>query len=133
MDVIDLKIEQHRTEIVSGLKSKRGWTVVDNFISEDIVRMVRKEAEELRRNGYFSASKSERFDDAAQKLVAYEKTGVEAMQLEGGDQYFIAPRLHEYVVQITKSLAAVVNQDVSGVIVDDSMAANKLAVCLEDV
>lgn len=62
--------------------------------------------------------------------MTYEKHNVEAMQLDGGDQYFDAPRLHEYVVQAARSLPSLLsNGDVE---LDGAYAANKLAVCMGD-
>ena len=52
------------------------------------------------------------------------------MQLEGGDQYFDAPRLHEYVLQAATSLPGLLSD--GDVELDGSFAANKLAVCLGD-
>lgn len=111
-------------QLVQGVLGDTRWAVVDNLLPEDTIRVLRKEAVALRREGFFQTSQSER------NGVVYEKNNVEAMQLDGDEQYFIAPRLHEYVVQTARSLPGLLNN--GDVDVDGSYAANKLAVCLGD-
>jgi SM-20-related protein len=122
MDMVDEAFLGAEPRLVQGVLSDTKWAVVDNFLSEDTIRTLRKEAVALRKEGCFQTSQSER------NGIVYEKNNVEAMQLDGDEQYFIAPRLHEYVVQTARSLPGLLNN--GEVDVDGSYAANKLAVCL---
>ena len=125
MDTVGETFEQHERAIAQLLSSKhKPFAVIDNFFPHTTIQALRNEAVRLRDNGNFVTSQSER------NGVTYEKHNVEAMQLDGGDQYFDAPRLHEYVVQAARSLPSLLsNGDVE---LDGTFAANKLAVCLGD-
>ena len=125
MDTVGETFVQHEQAIAQLLSSKhRPFAVIDNFFPRTTIQALRNEAVRLRDNGNFVTSQSER------NGVTYEKHNVEAMQLDGGDQYFDAPRLHEYVVQAARSLPSLLsNGDVE---LDGTFAANKLAVCLGD-
>ena len=122
MAVVDEAFFEAEPRLVEGVLGSTKWAVVDDLFSEDTIRTLRKEAVALRNKGYFQASQSERNGHV------YEKNNVEAMQLDGDEQYFVAPRLHEYVVQTARSLPGLLNN--GDVDVDGNFAADKLAVCL---
>lgn len=139
MHAVDQALTEQAHQIRDGL-DRVGWAQVDNVLGSDMIQTMRAEAVELRRKGLFAVSQSTRFDSVSQKTIVYEKNGVEAMQLDGGDQYWIAPRMHEYVVQAARSLSSFINgagtsnrssnSRCAGSALDGSHAANKLAVCL---
>ena len=122
MDQIDDAFLAKEKDIASMLSSDQSWAVIDHFLPPEIISVLRQEALSLRQQGQFVTSQSERHG------VTYEKNNVEAMQLDGGDQYFVAPRLHEYVVQAARTLPSILSDGV--IDLDGTMAANKLAVCL---
>lgn len=106
--------------------------VVDNFLGQDLITAMRKEAESLLPS--MVPSQSTRWDEETQSVVAYEKKGVLSIQIEGGTYgYEKSPRLVEYIVALTTHLSHKLNQ----ILPDDyhltgQEQTNKLAVCLGD-
>jgi hypothetical protein len=106
--------------------------VVDNFLGEELITAMRKEAESLLPS--MVPSQSTRWDEQTQSVVAYEKKGVLSTQIEGGTAgYEKSPRLVEYIVTLTANLSHKLNQ----ILPDDchltgDEQTNKLAVCLGD-
>ena len=122
MDEIDDAFLKVESDIASILSKNKSWAVIDNFLPPETIATLRQEAILLREKGHFVVSESERHG------VKYEKKNVEATELDGGEQYYQAPRLHEYVVQAARTLPSLLsNGDVD---LDGTVAANKLAVCL---
>ena len=122
MDEIDDAFLKVESDIASILSKNKSWAVIDNFLPPETIATLRREAILLREKGHFVVSESERHG------VKYEKKNVEATELDGGEQYYQAPRLHEYVVQAARTLPSLLsNGDVD---LDGTVAANKLAVCL---
>ena len=121
MDIVDEAFLDNESKIASIINTTKPYTVIDNFFPADVITQLRREAVHLRKQGNFVTSQSER------NGVTYEKHNVEAMQLDGGDIYYDAPRLHEYVVQAARTLPSLLsNGDID---LDGTYAANKLAVC----
>ncbi len=130
MGIVEACFDAAEATISRGVLGHAEWAVVDDLLSEADVRALRAEAVQLRAEGLFAVSQSEKSNPFTGLMEPYEKSNVEAMQLDGGEQYFLAPRLHEYVVQAARSLPGVLNN--GDIDIDGTTAANKLAVCLGD-
>mmetsp|Transcript_15680 Transcript_15680/g.30627 ORF Transcript_15680/g.30627 Transcript_15680/m.30627 type:complete len:408 (+) Transcript_15680:24-1247(+) len=117
--------------IINGLRSK-GFAIVDGFLSAATVAEMRGEANRLLENGLLVTSMSTRWDEATKKVVEYEKHNVLATALEGGESYFLSPRLTEYVVAMVSTLPPLINAEFKTAALTNAAATNKLAVCLGD-
>lgn len=115
-------------EIERGLNGK-GWAVVDNFLDLDLCKTMRNEAGKLYESNTFTVSKSTRWDSATGSSVYYDKHNVFSTQLNGGEQYYSAPRLHEYVVSMTRSLVPILSSEYPEASLSPTAVSNKLAVC----
>ena len=83
MDTVDETFLSHEHTIAQLCSSTHPpFAVIDDFFEPSTIHALRTEAVRLRDNGHFVTSQSER------NGVTYEKHNVEAMQLDGGDQYF---------------------------------------------
>ena len=83
MDTVDETFLSHEHTIAQLCSSTSPpFAVIDDFFHPSTIQALRTEAVRLRDNGHFVTSQSER------NGVTYEKHNVEAMQLDGGDQYF---------------------------------------------
>ena len=83
MDTVDETFLSHEHTIAQLCSSTHPpFAVIDDFFEPSTIQALRTEAVRLRDNGHFVTSQSER------NGVTYEKHNVEAMQLDGGDQYF---------------------------------------------
>lgn len=104
--------------------------VVDNFLGSDFIISLRSEAEGLLPS--MVPSQSTRWDEASQSVVAYEKHQVMSTQIVGGTEgYAASPHLVEYVVTLTQSLSAKLNQILpDNCKLSGTEQTNKLAVCL---
>eukprot|EP00801_Mesodinium_rubrum_P001527 Mrub_01527.p1 GENE.Mrub_01527~~Mrub_01527.p1 ORF type:complete len:688 (-),score=65.14 Mrub_01527:57-1862(-) len=114
-------------EIIEKFK-KNGYSIIDDFLSKKDIETLRYEAVSLYKKNKFKISQSTRFDNHLNRHISYEKSNVFATQLEGGDDYFESPRLHEYVYATAKSLTPLFNNAFKFRL-DGRLAANKLAVC----
>ena len=121
-------VERSSSEIVRGLNGK-GWAVVDNFLDLDLCKTMRNEAGKLYESNTFTVSKSTRWDSATGSSVYYDKHNVFSTQLNGGEQYYSAPRLHEYVVSMTRSLVPILSSEYPEASLSPTAVSNKLAVC----
>lgn len=107
-----------------------GIAVIDNFLGDELITAMRKEAEALLPS--MIPSQSTKWDESLKSIVAYDKKGVLSTQIEGGaDGYKTSPRLVEYIVTLTSQLSYKLNQ----ILPDDcrlngEIQTNKLAVCL---
>ena len=130
MDAISAAIQRHRDSIVTQLRD-RGLFVVDGLLGEEVCQHMRLEAELLHRKSCMVPSQSTRWDDEAQALRPYNKHHVLSMQIQGGhEQYGMAPRLVEYTVEVTQTLAPLISGAFSEAPLNASVQTNKLAVCL---
>jgi len=132
MTLVDKSVHLASGKIIEGLKTK-GWAVVDDFFpSISTVKKLRQEAVSLFKGGAFSVSQSSRYDANTNSLVKYDKHNVFATQLVGGDMYFKAPRLHEYVVQLVSSIVPLLANSFPEADLHPKLASNKLANCVGD-
>eukprot|EP00613_Pedinella_sp_CCMP2098_P023258 CAMPEP_0171697384 /NCGR_PEP_ID=MMETSP0991-20121206/8789_1 /TAXON_ID=483369 /ORGANISM="non described non described, Strain CCMP2098" /LENGTH=321 /DNA_ID=CAMNT_0012286167 /DNA_START=62 /DNA_END=1028 /DNA_ORIENTATION=+ len=133
LDSITNAVEKHAETICKQLEH-RGFFVIDEFLGDDTCAAMRAEAENFHRLGYMAPSQSTRWDPSKKELVPYDKHNVLSMQVQGGvDQYGLSPRLVEYTVGLTESLAPVVAAHFpDSAPLDGTAQSNKLAVCLGD-
>jgi len=125
---VSTAVQIHSDKIVLGLRTD-GWSVVDGFLQSGLCDVMRSEAEFLYENNYFVKSQSTRWDWATQSVMSYDKHNVFSTQLNGGEAYFQAPRLHEYLVGMTRSVVPMLSSAFPEAQLSASMMSNKLAVC----
>lgn len=128
MDIVAESVRQAAPHLIEGLKDK-GFATVDNFLPEEWLEKLRAEAVGFYENGSFEVSQSSRFDPKTENLVTYDKHNVYAMQLNGGEDYYRGPRLHEYVVSTVKSIIPLFDQAFPHAKLHPQLVSNKLAVC----
>lgn len=138
MTPTELHIERVRSAIVKnskliidGLSTKR-YAVVDNLLGNDILEEMRKEAEVLYKNGNMIISQSTKYDKASGEVISYDKKNVYSCQLMGSDMYFHAPRLHEYIYSLSKTMIPLINSNFKLASLSNTMSSTKLAVCTGD-
>ena len=85
-----------------------GFAIIDNFLSDKYQTILRDEAEEQYKNKRMTISKSTKWDESLQQVIEYKKHNVYSMQLSGGEQYYQAPKLHEYLVGMVSSMFEVI-------------------------
>lgn len=115
-----------------GQLRKAEFCIVDNFLPDTLCDSMREESVNLFKKSLFSPSQTTKWDEVSNSVITYEKRNVLAMQLNGGEDYWESPRLHEYLVQMTKSCVPHLQQKFPEAHICSSMTANKLAVCLGD-
>lgn len=118
-------------KLIADLNSK-GYCYVDNFLGTEFCKTLRKEAVSLYETNKFVTSQSTRWCSIENKPIYYDKHNVFSTQLEGGEAYFDAPRLHEYVVSCVKTIVPILRSEFPHAMLDERMASNKLAVCVGD-
>ena len=128
MEKVSESVQRAMPDVINGLDTK-GWAVLDNFLGERLCHEMRKEAVSLYDSNYYSISQSTRWDSATNSSISYDKHNVFSMQLDGGDQYYIAPRLHEYMVSLTRSVVPLLSTQYPEAMLSSTMMSNKLAVC----
>ena len=128
MDVVASAVKAAGPKLIEGLNEK-GYAIVDEFLPSIYIDTLRKEAVNFYEGGSFEVSQSSRFDPKTESLVTYDKHNVYAMQLNGGEDYYKGPRLHEYVVSTVKSLVPILRESFPAAMLDSSLVSNKLAVC----
>ena len=74
-------------------------------------------------------SQSTRYDPDTESVITYDKHNVFAMQLDGGEDYYRGPHLHEYIVSAVKSLVPALTEEFPEAMINAHMISNKLAVC----
>jgi hypothetical protein len=112
MMLVTKRVKLAEPTIVRGLL-ENGFAVIDSFLGDNVCKYYRKEAEGLYNRGSMSISQSTRWDADSNAAVSYDKVNVKSAQLNGGDDYFLAPRLHEYVVALIKALVpSVIHQTI---------------------
>ena len=124
-------VEARNHEIVRGLQDQ-GWFVCDDFLGKDVCKVYRDEAAGFYSRKEMTISKSTRWDSDTQSVITYDKHNVYATQLNGGDMYYVSPRLHEYVVSLIKSIVPPISDAFPDASLSPTMASNKLAVCTGD-
>lgn len=132
MDIVADAVKKAAPALIEGLASEKGYAVVDNFLSPEWMHTLRGEAVSLFKGGSFAVSQSTRFDPETEQLVTYDKHNVYAMQLNGGEDYYKAPCLHEYVVSTVKTVIPLLSEAFPEAHLDPSLQTNKLAVCTGD-
>ena len=125
---VNAAVQIHSERIIMGLKTD-GWSMIDGFLQSGLCGVMRDEAVFLYENNYFDKSQSTRWDWATQSVVAYDKHNVFSTQLNGGEAYFQAPRLHEYLVGMTRAVVPILSSAFPEAQLSPSMMSNKLAVC----
>jgi SM-20-related protein len=115
--------------IVDQLQSK-SYAIVDDFLGSDISLLYRNEAEKMQSK--MVPSQSTRWDEATNSVIAYDKHNVLSTQLLGGDMYYSAPRLHEYIVSMVQNIVPLLSKIFPEARLSPTLASNKLAVCLGD-
>ncbi len=139
--------------IIDGLRSPHGWAVCDGFLSAARCAELRREAVALFDEGRYLTSQSSRWDSnyphtlqrsttpcnlalptcrwdsKSQSLVYYDKHNVYSTELAGGEQYYSAPRLHEYVHATIKTIVPLLKHAFPEAHLSVVYASNKLAVC----
>ena len=112
--------------------TENGYAILDNFLSEKHQKILRNEAEDQYKNKRMSISKSTRWDEDLQQVVEYNKHNVYSMQLSGGEQYYEAPKLHEYLVGMVQNMHQIImtnKEFAKEALLSPKNFANKLAVC----
>ena len=118
-------------DLVAGLRAK-GYFVMDDFLTRKFCETLRNEAAVLYEAGHFVTSQSTRWCSVENKAVYYDKHNVYSMQLLGGETYYQAPRLHEYIVAAVKAIVPELQRGFPEARLSSVMASNKLAVCVGD-
>jgi Rps23 Pro-64 3,4-dihydroxylase Tpa1-like proline 4-hydroxylase len=131
MESIAVAVEAASASIVDGLESK-GWALYDGLLDAQTCRDMRAEAVALYVKDYYAVSQSTRWDSESNRSITYDKRNVYSMQLNGGEQYYVAPKLHQDMVQITRTLQPILSQHFPEAMLSSTMMANKLAVCTGD-
>jgi hypothetical protein len=131
MEKISLAINKASGTIIDGLETQ-GWAMVDGLLDENLCKEMRAEAVELYDEGYFATSQSTKWDTESNSSVTYDKHNVFSMQLDGGEQYYVAPQLHHYMVTMTKTLQPILAERFPEAQLSSTMMSNKLAVCTGD-
>ena len=131
MNLIKTRLIENSQTLMTNFRNN-GYAYVDNFLGADTLRSMRKEAEELYKNNYYTISQSTKFDPNTGQVISYDKHNVYSMQLDGGELYYKGPRLHEYVVSMVKHITPILNENFKSLSLSSSSAANKLAVCTGD-
>jgi hypothetical protein len=129
MDSVREAVQRNANHMLNELES-RGWSVVDNFLMGNVCEELRVEAEDLYQHEYFTQSQSTKWDEETDSTLVYNNENVYSMQLDGGDQYYLAPKLHEYVVALTKEMQPLIVGRFPQAKLCDLYLANKLAVCV---
>ena len=126
---VQKRLTEKGSEMIAGLR-KDGYAVVDDCLSLATMRSLRQEAEGLYRLGKFSVSQSTRWCPKQMKQIYYDKHNVFSFQLNGGQDYFSSPRLHEYVVSCVSSVSSLLQTAFPHAQLSNKLASNKLAVCI---
>ena len=116
-------------EIISQLQ-RNGYAIVDEFLGSDISVVYRREAELMLSK--MVPSQSTRWDETSNSVIAYDKHNVLSTQLLGGEMYYSAPRLHEYIVSMVQNIVPLLSKTFPEAKLSPTLASNKLAVCLGD-
>ena len=118
-------------KIISGLSTKK-YAIVDNLLGNASLEEMRKEAELLYKNGNMFISQSTKYDKTSGDVVSYDKKNVYSCQLMGSEMYFHAPRLHEYIYSLSKTIIPLINDNFKFASLSNTMSSTKLAVCTGD-
>eukprot|EP01036_Dinobryon_divergens_P027889 gene27889-36743_t len=120
----------NRVDEIIGQLQRNGYAIVDEFLGSDISVIYRKEAELMQSK--MVPSQSTRWDETSKSIIAYDKHNVLSTQLLGGEMYYSAPRLHEYIVSMVQNIVPLLSKTFPEAKLSPSLASNKLAVCLGD-
>lgn len=129
MNHVTSSLNKVKSRLLTDLK-ENGYAIANNVLGLELCKQYRSEAEKLYQEGHMVASQSTRWDNATNTVISYDKYNVMSTQLQGGEMYYIAPRLHEYVVTLVKSIAPAVLKAFPASKLSENLASNKLAVCL---
>ena len=105
MKLVTQSINRVSNKIVRDLKND-GFAVIDNVLGFEVCSYYRTEAQGYYDRKEMLTSQSTFFDQTTNAIVSYDKLNVLSTQLNGGDDYEKAPRLHEYVVALTKTMVS---------------------------
>lgn len=134
MEGVEIAVRQRAGQMTEALE-KKGYWACDDFLGRDAANQMILEAAGLEKGGMMSVGQSTRWNADKGEAETYEKENVVTMQLQGGEDYFLAPRLTEYVVkltaEITKAVNAAIGADGSPILMETHQT-NKLAVCRGD-
>jgi hypothetical protein len=115
---------------IFGQLGEKGFAVVDGFLYPSMCADMRLEAAALLQQGRLEASQVTGWDHEAARSVAQAEPGVFRMQLDGGDDYFTAPRLHELVVALVRTAAPLFGEEYPAAQLCSQYAANSLVATL---
>jgi hypothetical protein len=124
-------IIKNKSAIISELSTKK-YAVVDNLLGASTLEEMRKEAELLYKNGNMILSQSTKYDKSSGDVISYDKKNVFSCQLMGSEMYFQAPRLHEYIYSLSKTMIPLINDNFKFASLSNTMSSTKLAVCTGD-
>lgn len=124
-------IIKNSDKIISGLSTNK-YAVVDNLLGTATLIEMRKEAELLYKNGNMIVSQSTKYDRTSRDVISYDKKNVYSCQLMGSEMYFHAPRLHEYIYSLSKTIIPLINDNFKFASLSNTMSSTKLAVCTGD-
>lgn len=136
IDHVYHRVQTASENIEVGL-ANHGYVVIDNFLGSfakqgldiEVCARYRLEAERIYNRGGMQVSQSTRWDNDKGEIVSYNKTNVFAAQLNGGDEYNLSPRLHEYIFAVSQSLTFITEKFPEAQL-NMNLASNKLAVCI---
>jgi len=121
---------QESKDLITNQLINKGFAIVDNFFGAQLCHLYRSEAENLWKKNLMVASKSTRWDHLTNSVITYDKYNVQSTQLLGGEMYFDAPRLHEYVFAMVPAIVPIISEVFPEAQLSNNLASNKLAVCL---
>lgn len=124
------RVQAIAPSLIKGLAAQ-GHFIADGFLSNAYCETLRAEAVKLYENDpTFIKSQSTRWCPVENKQIYYDKHNVFSTQLQGGEAYYAAPRLHEYIVAMVKAIVPALQRGFPEAQLSASMASNKLAVCV---
>ena len=131
LEFVASRVRAMAPSLVQGLREK-GYFMADEVLSSAMCSTLRNEAVKLYNDGSFTLSQSARWDPISKSLVTYSKHNVYSTELKGGESYYDAPQLHEYVFALIKTVVPILSEAFPGTHLSPTHHATKLAVCTGD-
>ena len=134
LEGVQIAVRQRADQMAEALE-KKGYWVCDDFLGKDAGNQMILEAAGLERGGLMSVGQSTRWNAEKGEVETYDKENVLTMQLQGGEDYFLSPRLTEYVVKLTSEVSTALNARLGAggaPVLLETHQTNKLAVCRGD-